>query len=116
MRKIEINVEDKEATGMQHFHVLAKQEEGVIVGIGYGSVDNSNTMYLHGLTVFHGFRRNGIGRQIVSELENIGRNLGATQLEGDFVPEKGMEENVRIFYERQGFNIGLDRTLSKKLN
>lgn len=51
------------------------------------------------------YEGNGIGDQMLGEVERVGREHGAAEVYGNFVPEAGKEAVTRQWYEHRGYEF-----------
>jgi GNAT superfamily N-acetyltransferase len=70
-----------------------------VASVKYGVEDDY--LYFLSLFVHEDFRRQGIGRRLVAELDTIARRLGLRRLSANTVKEAGTHE----VFQRMGFDI-----------
>lgn len=93
--------------------VFACQNDGKRVGFAIGTIDGE-TLRLEAINVSPLFRRLGHGTEMLQNMEDWGRKNGATNLRGEFLPDRGMRKAVSSFYGKNQVEI-TGRFLFKKL-
>lgn len=73
---------------------------------------DSNLGFIH----VYGKRGNGIGTQLIKEIENQARQMNAKSITGEISAEESeKEEDVVRFYQKLGYNVDSDNKIRKDL-
>lgn len=79
-------------------------DTGEFVGHAIGVVDGKR-LNVDTIHVMPAYQRCGWGTLLLRALIDWAKGMGATELEGEFVPETGREEAAKAFYEAHGVEI-----------
>lgn len=60
---------------------------------------------LNDVEVNNSYRSRGVGGELLTEAERIGRQHQAREVYGNFEPDPGQEAQVRSFYEHHGYQL-----------
>jgi ribosomal protein S18 acetylase RimI-like enzyme len=96
---------------------LIAEEDGKIVGFISGTVVNYATKtegQIWDLIIDKEFRGKGYGKKLVSDFENLVKGLGATYMMV-WTDPRDDEDDPAPFYEKLGYKINKNPTLTKKL-
>lgn len=106
--------------GNSNYALFVAEIDSIIVGTIFGIVCNElygeckPFLVMEDLVVDPKYRRHGIAKQLVSELELFGIKMNCSQIQ--FITESSREETIR-FYESIGFdssrNVGFKRKLER---
>ena len=67
--------------------------------------ETDRRLRLHDIKTNDTHEGNGIGGQMLDEVERVGQQHNARQVYGNFVPEAGKEAATRQWYERHGYEL-----------
>jgi len=87
---------------------IIKDESGQIVGHAVATPKDKSTLELNSIQVNPPKRRQGYASHLLDEVINYARHIGATKIEGDFVPEYRTESDRKAahsFYEKHGLRV-----------
>ncbi len=96
------------------FSFFAHDDSCRPIGFALVTLEGKN-LNLDSLTVFPFQQGRGYGRQLLKRAIEWGREKGAIQLSGEFVPQPGYETASRKLYDSTGITIDDNGKLFKKL-
>lgn len=67
--------------------------------------EETKRMRLTDIETLQGYRGNGIGDQMLGEVEQLANEHGAKEVYGVYSPEAGTEARTRAFYEAHGYQF-----------
>lgn len=91
------------------FHILLAEHEERIVGYAVCEIRQKQesalkisrrSTYIHQMAILSGYRRKGIGKAILTHIQQVSRELGITRIELDFW---SANTEARAFYKAVGF-------------
>lgn len=81
------------------FHIMVCEDDGTVVGVGRLHFNSENESQIRYMAVEENYRGRGIGKIVLSKLEEAAKRAGAGQI------ELNARETAVAFYEKAGYEV-----------